>query len=659
MDGRDEDFYLGFSGSSEGLFSFVRRIDMLTISKTGDQFVARCGSATCLLPIVERKDELTGHQITEFLSTSGIRGLFRTAVDVTFVPRPVVDEGGKITTTYVPKHRIYDDLTHLLVKLANDKYGHALTRVSRMSDRDGAARELRELICKAAGQLCRERWDCEESTSYETYASSYQAVVLGGPLPRINGRFQAEVDTYRKLEAGKALVKAGRLSSVCATGTGSPGSSYYLAQRSGYTVTELANPLVHEMPEKRRGVVNAVKNAVEILGEEPSPVWIEEVDRIPPMTSAVVVCLPMALDDSVIISESLSQRLTAKVPKSNWHSIDGVINYRGGFRSAGRNGRLVKRASEWPVRLQRTETLDGDVQFTPRQPDHGPGSAPANPDAVILRALREEYAAKYSGMIERLGADTPEESKCWRQWLGKQTRWTERHPQQPQIRRYAAGIDRVDIDGNVMYREDLGISYRRPEIGMKIQSDGDLFKGVVSKILPDEKMPLVRLAGKMVRAEVVCEMNGGTQKHGSLRFAHGQIALYALARHLGGIGIVGQPTVEQIADLAVQSGVYENDDLTCEVFDATGAISYGTFPAGVTRVCRHRQDPSAVSAVKGHRVEKPWGESNTVRSGGCVNGIADTACMLAAGLTECARELRHEIPANTMLKLELLRNAIR
>lgn len=632
---------------------------MLTITKTGDQFVARCGSATCLLPIIERTDEQTGREITEFVSTSGIRGLFRTAVDVTFVPRPTVDGDGATTTTFVPKHRIYDDLTHLLVKLTNDRFAHSLTRISRMSDRDEAARELRELVCKSAGQLCKERWDREDTTSFETFVSSYQAVVLDGPLPKVSGRFQAEVDTYRKLEAGKALVKGGLLSTVCATGTGSPGSSYYLTHRNGYTVTELANPLAHEMPEKRRGVVNAVKNAVEIVGEEPSPVWIEGAERTPPMTNAVVVCLPMALDDSVIISESLAQKLTAKTRKSKWHSIDGMINYRGGFRPTGRNGRLVKRASEWPVRFQRTETLDGDVQFTPRQTDRASDSAPANPDADILRALRGEYEAKYAGMIARLAAYTAEESKCWMQWLSKQPRWTERHTQQPQIRRYAAGIDRVNVNGNVMYREDLGISYRKPETGMKIQSDGDLFKGVVSKILPDEKMPLVKLAGKLVRAEVVCEMNGGTQKHGSLRFAHGQIALYALARHVGGVGMIGQPTVEEIADLAVQCAVYENDDLTCEVFDATGTVSYGTFPTGVTRVCRHRQDPSVVSAAKGHSVDRPWSESNTVRSGGCVNGIADTACMLAAGLTECARELRHDIPASTMLKLELLRNAVR
>ncbi len=632
---------------------------MLTISKTGDQFIARCGGTSCELPIVERKDEQTGHQITEFISGSGIRGLFRTAVDVTFVPRPVADEDGNTTTTYVPKHRVYDELAHLLVKLANDRFGHALTRISRMSDRDEAARELRELICKAAGQLCKETWDRDETATYETYASSYQAVVLDGPLPRINGRFQAEIDTYRKLAAGRALVKAGLLSSVCATGTGSPGSNYYLAHRNGYTVSELANPFVHEMPEKRRGVVNAVKNAVEIVGEEPSPVWIDGVERTPPMTNAVVVCLPMALDDSVIISESLARKLTARVRRSNWHNIDGVVNYRGGLRPTGRNGRLVRRASEWPVRLRRTETVEGDVHFSQRATEPMAGFAPSNPGADILRALRTQYAAKYAGMIERLGAHTAEESKCWRQWLSKQSRWTERHSQQPQIRRYAAGTDRVNIDGTVMYREDLGISYRRPEVGMKIQSDGDLFKGVVSKILPDDKMPLIKLAGKLIRAEVICEMNGSTQKHGSLRFAHGQIALYAVARHVGGLGTVRQPTVEQVADLAVQCGVYENDDLTCEVFDATGAVSYRMFPAGVTRVCRHRRDPSVVSAVKGHRVERPWSEPKTIRSGGCVNGIADTACMLAAGLSECARELRQEIAPSTMLKIELLRNAIR
>ena len=98
--------------------------------------------------------------------------------------------------------------------------------------------------------------------------------------------------------------------------------------------------------------------------------------------------------------------------------------------------------------------------------------------------------------------------------------------------------------------------------------------------------------------------------------------------------------------------------ISADVFDSTGQVSYGLYPAGVIRVGRHRQDPSVVSAAKGHHADKSWIESSSVRSGGCVNGLPDTMCMLAAGINECARELRSDIPSSVMLKLELLRNAI-
>ena len=41
-----------------------------------------------------------------------------------------------------------------------------------------------------------------------------------------------------------------------------------------------------------------------------------------------------------------------------------------------------------------------------------------------------------------------------------------------------------------------------------------------------------------------------------------------------------------------------------------------------------------------------------------VLAMVGAACLIAAGLTECAKELRHEIPISTMIRLEVLRNAI-
>ena len=121
------------------------------------------------------------------------------------------------------------------------------------------------------------------------------------------------------------------------------------------------------------------------------------------------------------------------------------------------------------------------------------------------------------------------------------------------------------LRGRKNHRQWRGDVSRRPGLELsrtrswdKVQSDGDLFKGVVSKILSDVKMPLVRLAGKLVRAEVVCEMGASAEKHGSLRFAHGQMALYALATI---VGARGELTLEDIADLTVKGGVYGSEDI--------------------------------------------------------------------------------------------------
>ena len=632
---------------------------MLTITKNLNEYVARCGAAEVVLPIFSRVDKETSTRLTEIMSASGVRGLFRIAADVSYSDQRVVGSDGAVTTERVPTPTVYGQIEALLEKLATDNFTPQLTRISRIRNPRSAGKDLARIMRKVMNLLWKQGWDWDSATSFEAYANASQAIVLDGELPQVPGKFFAELETERRLHAAQALMDRGLLSSPCATGCGSPGESFYLSRKDGFSVTERTNPLVHEMPEKRRGVVNAIKNCVEITGAEPSPVSIQGVKRTPSMANAVVICMPFGADDSVIISESLAEKLTAKTRKSNWHNIDGLINYRGGLRPTGRNGQLTKREAEWPVSLERSASCGGHTSFNPGAARLNGSCQPVtSPDDELLRVLRTEYETKYSGMISRLGAYSAAECKCWKQWLSKQARWTERHPKQPMNRRFEFGIERVVFDDTTFYREDLGYSYRKPEVGMKLQADGDLFKGVVSMILPDDKMPLVRLAGKLVRAEVVCEMGNSVRKHGSLRFAHGQIALYAMAKHLGGLEIAEQLSVEQIADLAVENGVYESDDLTAEVFDATGKVSYGYFPAGATRVCRHRQDPSVVSSTKGSAVDRPWLEPNSIRNGGVVTGIADTACLLAAGLNECAKELRHEIPVSTMIKLEVLRNAV-
>ena len=339
---------------------------MLVITKHDKHNVARFGSAACVLPILERTDSETGQTIMEAVSASGIRGLFRKAVHVQYDPVRS-SRGDCVVTAWVPRHVVYDRVESLLMKLAQDNFAGWLVKISRMVNACEASDQLEGFMAKVTNLLSKESWSPHESTSFEVLANSEQAILLQGRLPSIKGRFLAEVDAHRRLEAAKALMNAGLLTSPCATGTGDPGRSYYLSHRDGYSLTELTNPLVSEMPEKRRGVVNAAKNCVEIVGAQQSPVHIKGVDRTPPMVNAVVVCLPLALDDSVIISESLAERLTAKTRRSKYHNIDGVINHRGGLRPTGRNGALVKRACEWPLRLDRTEDVDGHAVFTTRK----------------------------------------------------------------------------------------------------------------------------------------------------------------------------------------------------------------------------------------------------------------------------------------------------
>jgi hypothetical protein len=419
--------------------------------------------------------------------------------------------------------------------------------------------------------------------------------------------------------------------------------------------------VIREVSEKRRGVVNAVKNAVRIVGEEPSPVKINGLTRTPHMTNALVVCMPINGDDSVIISESLARKLTAVHEKSSFFTIDELVNNHGGLRYRGRKGELVKADCGCPQDRETTIFADGSRKFRPRTSAKASGALqPSCDDAALLRGLRNHYEAKYAGMIEKLGGYSPEEMIRWKEWLAHQEAWTNRNKDRSAFRRFQTlGVEAVRVDEATMFRERIGIEYRAPEIGMKVQSDADLIKGVVSMILPDDRMPIVKLNGTLRRVEVVAEAGRFIKKHESLRLALGQIALYAAANETGTLEVdPATMTMENVVELAVKSGVYEDYSLTCEVFSSEGTVALGRFPAGVTRICRHKQDPSVCARTKGIVADDVTNSQASMKAGGLVNGLPDTFCMLAAGLPECAKELREKIPAEPAKRLELLRECI-
>jgi hypothetical protein len=634
---------------------------MIQITETQDGFQAKCGSAVCQLPIVRTTDPISGDELVEAISPTGIKCLFRQAVEVQYVPTKTRAEDGSVTTTYVPHPRLYSGLPELLAKIAIDRFGGALCKISRSKDVESSNEDLSQIMRKAMNGLCNEEWSWDGEASYETWANSQAVILLDSPLPSVPGRFVAEMEANRRMAAAKYLVDQGIISSPCCTGTGDPGKVFYGCNETGYTAVELSNPLIKEASEKRRGVINAVKNAVRIVGEEPSPVKITGLARTPHMTNAVVVCMPINGDDSIVISESLARKLTALHEKSGFFTIDELVNHHGGLRYRGRKGGLVKSDTECPQNKEIIRFADGSREFRPRTPAKGSGAfQPVYDDTALLRGLRGHYEAKYAGMIEKLGAYSSDEMARWKEWLAHSKAWTERNITRPAFRRFESlGVEAVKVDGATVFRERIGLECRPPEVGMKVQSDGDLFKGVVSMILPDDKMPVIRLDGKLRRAEVVAEAGKSLKKHESLRLALGQIALYAVATETGIMEVdPASLTVEDAVELAILTGIYADETLICEVFSSEGTVSLGRFPAGVTRVCRHRQDPSIMARTKGIVANDVAHSESSMKAGGLVNGLPDTYCMLAAGLTECAKELRAKIPAGPTKKLELLRECI-
>lgn len=641
---------------------------MVSISERDGEYVARCGAASCNLPIIKSVEPQSRREMVEIVSNSGIHVLFRQAAEVQYCPHKMRSDDGRIVTTFIPNVRFYEHTGQLLARIVSRDFGGRLVQISRSKDTAAASDELAALMRKAVNKLYREEWSWNRETTYETWVNSQTVTLLDSDLPRIPGKFVAEIDADMRLQAARALVERGVISNPCCTGSGEPGRMFYACSENGYTPVELANPLIREVSDKRRSTINSLKNAVRITGDRPSPVRIRGLERLPHATNAVVVCMPIDGDDSVIIAQSLADKLTSITERSNYYGIDELVNFHGGYRYSGRKGGLRKVASEWPQRLARVTDPDGYVSFKPRQ--NRPNSPPPtvanrdagpNRDADLLASLRARYRSQWSGMIEKLGEYSAAEMKEWHSWLAHRPEWTERNKNRPMFTRYGMLGVEVVRDGEVlMFREGLGLQYHRVEIGSKLQADGDLAKGVISAILPDERMPLARMNGKLKRIQIICEAGASMKRHESLRLALGQIALYAVAAETGGVTVdPAELTFDDVLKTAVESGVYADDTLTCEVLSCEGTVSLGRFPAGVARVSRHKQDPSTCGYAKGRVPDDVIDAQVSVKAGGLVNGLPDTYCLLAARLIKCARELRSKVPAQAAKRLELLREAIK
>jgi hypothetical protein len=200
---------------------------MIRIAETQDGYQAKCGKAVCELPIVKRTDRISGDELVEAISSTGIKSLFRRAVEVQYVPTKTRAEDASITTSYVPHCRLCTGIPELLAKIAIDKFGGALCKISRSKDAESAGEELSQIMRKAMNGLCHEQWSWDGEASYETWANSQAVILLDSPLPSVPGKFVAEMEADRRLAAAKYLRDRGIISSPCCTGTGNPGNVFY------------------------------------------------------------------------------------------------------------------------------------------------------------------------------------------------------------------------------------------------------------------------------------------------------------------------------------------------------------------------------------------------------------------------------------------------
>jgi len=185
------------------------------------------------------------------------------------------------------------------------------------------------------------------------------------------------------------------------------------------------------------------------------------------------------------------------------------------------------------------------------------------------------------------------------------------------------------------------------EDGMKFQASESDVKGV-GKLTRADNMPWIRLSnGQLIRAEIVFQM--GSQSHQQLRQTHFRMCLEAVARiNFVKTGkrmkVPADLTPQQIAKVCIESGLYDDDDLTVHILSPDKSTIIGKFPAGVIALGMQTQIPSISASVHSQELYDEEAYATTTSSGGVVSGMMGAMTMRAHGLTNCLKTLHSDVP---------------
>ena len=525
---------------------------------------------------------------------SGICPVFRKGYVIDYKP---INEDGHSGIELLPQ--FIDTVGKYILRITKKpEYASQIIRVLAKNSDEEILSMLRNLMMVALNELYKGAvsWnDDNPTTEFEKVVQSNTFCLYGEQLPMLKGSSGPETEALRRLSFFKELTTK-KLTRCAATNVGDPGKTADRVDIHGYPLAVGIQPLAHLCPLNRYAVQKGLSHVLPIVGASLPPVHIKGVNVLPPLAAMNVVCMDMNLNDSVIISKSAANSLTSFQEVIHNHDIDSLINCRGGLRFIGRNG------------------------------------CPVLPKASFSKAKRQSKSLKSNVPYSEVAKSNDKFD----------------YKNQPIYRRFeSAAIDRVlkpSLSGEIpSYREHFGIEYHNPSDGMKLQSEADLFKGVVV-ILPDAFMPTIHYAdGSIVRADIVCDMSASTKKHKSLEFAHLTLVLNRIAAVKGNleVDLDNPPSKEWIIKTAQECGSYKNDNLTAEVYSSDKKPKcLGVFPVGVIRVGRHRQHAETNGGLVGKLPAKSMRSRNTLKTGGKRVGFVDTMVQLANGFVETARELR-------------------
>lgn len=203
--------------------------------------------------------------------------------------------------------------------------------------------------------------------------------------------------------------------------------------------------------------------------------------------------------------------------------------------------------------------------------------------------------------------------------------------------------------------------YYQGQPGMKCQTRSDV-KGVVFVTKP---IGIEFADGTRVTSDMVISLC--SQSHEMLRHTQFTMALTAAAKRMvdtqgGRMRVPDNVNAERVVHVAKASGLYENDTLTCRIFDPeTGEYisiaGYDRLPAGRMAIGVHAQVPEIVCSSHGRETVTDRFPT-TVRSGGVVSGMAGAFCMLANDMTSCVGELHRTVNPVIAREVDALANAV-